>query len=59
MCAPSIASKIARAVKDNQGLEGVNLNNIKDVPRQFALGVSLSLPNPAGKVIDVTKARPM
>lgn len=58
MCAPSLASKIARAVKDNQGLEGVNLNTIKDVPRQFGLGVSLTLPTLTGSVADVTKVRP-
>lgn len=59
MCMPSVASKIAKAVEANQGLEGVNLDNLKDKPRQLALGASLRAPTIAGIVLDVTRARPI
>ena len=52
-----MASKVAKAVENNAGLEGVNLNNLKDKPRQFALtSSSLRVPTVGGVVIDVTRA---
>lgn len=62
MCMPGsqgIASKIAKAVEANQGLEGVYLNNLKDKPRQLALGASLRTPTLPGIALDVTRARPI
>lgn len=62
MCSPegggySMAAKIAKARKDNTGLEGVNLNNLKDSPRQLALTSALRMPSVQGVVLDVTRAR--
>ena len=57
MCAPSVAAKVAKASEDmKQGVEGVYLNNLKDIPRQMQLGSGLTLPNTTGAFVrDVTR----
>lgn len=64
MCVPgsnAIASRIAKAVADNSGLDGVDLNNLKDKRRTMALPTTMAAPTVqpikqmGGVVLDVSR----
>ncbi len=60
MCTPNAqgyASRIAAAVKENGNLAGVNLSNLQDMPRQFALTTRMQLPQITGIVVDPTRRK--